>query len=153
MAASENKTVQVNLALEPQTTSVSIGSEVVYAVYLDTHDLATYTVHLKLDYDSNIFRVNSIDTGDMMQDSTILLKSVNPKQGTIEYALGSKEQVSGVGIVAFIKGTVLQLSDNQVLSFNQSETKITTFTQDRKEVFTSDQTVILFKETPITILP
>ncbi len=151
------ETVRVDVTLKPEVTALSMKDMTYYHVSIDSYNLGVSGIQTELVYDPKVFTIEDIIPGPFLIQPVVLTKTINPTEGKISYALGSLKYSTGVGTlfsiqVKAVNKTAVATLKNP-LSFVRENTKVGLASQEKDKRYSEAETVIVFAEVPVTIVP
>ena len=154
-ASSTLEKVQADLNLKPEFSSVKVGDEISFTVTIDSHNLGVSGIQSEFNYDPKVLSIEAIEPGPFLNQPVVITKTIDPAQGKISYALISLKYSTGVGPLFTIKAraTAKNTGLNNPLFFSKNETKVglASITKDKR--YSETETVIIFAENTVSILP
>ncbi len=150
----QTETVEVKLNLEPETNSVKVGDNVAFDLKVEVTNLRTVGVETYFTYDPQVLSITSIEPTGYFQNPQILTQNIDSQTGKISYAVGSLQPTLGSGIVYKINATVIgKGSTANIINFDKTNSKVALESADASKRYIQEETVVLFSEKPLNILP
>ncbi len=145
--------VTANVSLQPESTSVRMGTETNYLFNVEAPDSQIVGIEAHLQFNPSVISVVSIEPTDLLNRPQEIAKTIDNQTGKILYAIGTLTPTVGKGTVFKIKVNILGQNPPASITFDRRTTKVALFSGDGKTRYTEANTTLNFVENPLSILP